>query len=489
MAKISKINVRMLFRVIGILLFFEAGFMLIPTLVALFYHENDVTIFGITTGITLLSGLLMVFAISPPHRDMGKREGFMLTALIWVVFSVFGMLPFIFGSPALNVSEAYFEAMSGFTTTGASVLEQVDNLSHAMHIWRSLMQWIGGMGIILFTLAMLPMLNSAGGMQMFNAEVTGITHDKLKPRVSQTAKRLWGIYTLLTVLLLLLLWIGPMDFFDSICHALSTMSTGGFSSKNNSISEWNSIYVKVIVTIFMFIGGINFAMIYKAASGRLSEIWHNEPFRVYIYAILAIFVAFVTTLAIKGIGTSFETLIIDPLFQVVSTFSSTGYMIPGFETWGAFPLMLVFVMMYFGACAGSTSGGAKIDRFIYFTKNMSNEVYRIIHPNSIKSVSISGRVISPETVNKVTAFLGIYSGVIIIGAIVLTMLDIPFIDALFDAFSCVSNTGLGAGVTGYGGNYDIIPAAGKWILSLLMLTGRLEIFTVIVLFSPGFWRR
>lgn len=486
---VSRLNVRMLMRVIGILLVIESCFMLIPIFVAVIYGETDLKVFSFTAAATLLAGFLMIFAISPPVRDMGKRDGFMLTALVWVVFSIFGMLPFIFGSPRLNVSEAFFEAMSGFTTTGASVLEEVEDLSHAIHIWRSLMQWIGGMGIILFTLAVLPMLNSAGGMQMFNAEMTGITHDKLKPRVSQTAKRLWAIYTLLTVLLLFLLWLGPMDFFDSVCHAFSTMSTGGFSNQSASIAAWNSNYVKIVVTIFMFIGGINFALFYKAASGRMREAWRNEAFRTYVIIVAVMYILFAVTLAVKGIGNSFETLFVDPLFQIVSTITSTGHLVTNFESWGPFILMLVFVMMFFGSCAGSTSGGAKIDRLLYFLKNMKNEIYRVLHPNSVLPVKINGRTVAPETVSKVTAFIGLYGAVIVVGSIVLAMFGIPIIDSMFAAFSCVSNTGLGAGITGYGGNYDIIPDAGKWVLSVLMLIGRLELFTVIVLFTPGFWRR
>ena len=487
--KTRGINFKMLLRVIGILLVIESGFMVLPTAVSAVYGEADFRVFGGTAALTFIAGLLMIFAITPSEHEMGKREGFMLTALVWVFFSIFGMLPFILGSPRLLVSEAFFESMSGFTTTGASVLMDVDNLSRGIHFWRSLMQWIGGMGIILFTLAVLPMLNSAGGMQMFNAEVTGITHDKLKPRVSQTAKRLWGIYTLLTVVLFLLLYVGPMDFFDAICHAMSTMSTGGFSTRNDSIATWGSNYVKIVITVFMFVGGVNFALFYKASSGRPREAWNNEAFRTYVKVILVMYVIFAVTLFFNGQGTDFETLFVDPLFQIISTITSTGYTTSNFEKWGTFVLMLVFVMMFFGACAGSTSGGAKIDRCLYFIKNTRNEIYRVMHPNSVLPVKVGGKVIEPEIVSKVTAFLGIYIMVITAGAVVLTLFNIPLVDSFFASFSCVSNTGLGAGITGYGGNYDIIPPAGKWVLSLLMLTGRLELFTVIVLFSPGFWRR
>ncbi len=239
----------------------------------------------------------------------------------------------------------------------------------------------------------------------------------------------------------------------------------------------------------MFLGGINFALLYKVLSGGLRGSWSNEPFRVYVMAIFVIYILFAGSLIVTGAGNSFETLVIDPVFMIVSTMSSTGYTVSNFQNWGTFILLLVFVMMMFGACAGSTSGGAKLDRAIYFIKNSHNEIYRILHPNTIRPVNINGRAVSPETVNKVSAFLGLYCLVILAGGLVLTTFRIPLVDSLFTSFSCVSNTGLSADITGFGNNYDIIPSGAKWILSLLMLIGRLELFTVLVLFSPGFWRR
>lgn len=325
---------------------------------------------------------------------------------------------------------------------------------------------------------------------MFNAEVTGITHEKLRPRVSSTAKRLWLVYGLLTVLLVFLYWLGPMGMFDSICHAFSTMSTGGFSTRQESIGAWDSLYVKIVSTLFMFIGGVNFALIFKASSGQFTDVWRNQTFRAYIAVILAMFFMFNLALAFNHkVSDTLEAYTIDPLFQIVSTMTSTGYTVSNFESWGTFILALEFVMMFFGACAGSTSGGAKIDRALFLWKNSRNELYRCIYPNRILSVNINGSAMSPELINKVLAFLCLYVMVIIAGGTLLTIAGVPLIDSFFSAFSCVSNTGLGAGITGYGGSYELIPSVGKWILSLLMLTGRLEIFTVLVLFAPGFWHK
>lgn len=379
--------------------------------------------------------------------------------------------------------------MSGFTTTGASVLLDVTHMSHGIHIWRATMQWLGGMGIILFTLAVIPMLNSSGGMLMFNAEVTGITHDKLRPRISQTAKALWMLYFAFTIMLVALLWSGPMNFFDSVCHAFGAISTGGYSTRNEGIAAFNSIYVKVVLTIFMFVGGVNFSLIYRSLRGEFGALRRNDVFRTYVGLIAVMYILFVIGITTQGTYEGWEDLTIDPLFQIVSTMTSTGFTPSNFEQWGPLVLALVFMLMLFGACAGSTSGGAKIDRLLFLVKNCRNELYRCIYPHAIMSVRVNGKVVSNDIVGKVIAFLCIYMLLISIGGTAMAAMGVPIIDAFFSAFSCMSNTGLGAGITGYGGSYEMLPDAAKWLLSFLMLTGRLEIFTVLLLFAPSFWRK
>lgn len=482
------INFPMLLRIVGWLLMIEAGFMLLPLVTSLIYEE-DFTPFLFTLLLTFAVGEALTTLIHPRTKAMGKREGFLLTASVWVFFSFFGMIPFLIGDPYLTIDEAFFESMSGFTTTGASIITNIQGLPHAINIWRCLMQWIGGMGIILFTLAVLPSLNSSSGVYLFNAEVTGITHDKLRPRVSSTAKQLWGIYVLLTCLLFFLLWLGPMDAFESFCHALSTMSTGGYSTHDASIGAWSSDYVKLVVTIFMFLGGVNFALIYRLATGRPKAVWGNEIFRWYVRLVLIGTLLLFIMLLIRHKELTADNLIIDPLFQTVSTITSTGYTVTNFEQWGSFAMMLMIIYMFFGACAGSTTGGAKLDRIVTANKFIRNEIYRCIHPNIIKGIDVSGKVLPWEVVNKALAFLALYLTIIVIGALLLTAIGIPFFDSLFSSFSCTGNTGLGSGITGYGGSYDIVPPAGKWLLAALMLTGRLEIFTILVLFTPAFWKR
>ncbi len=484
-----RINFPMLLKVLGWLLIIESIFMTVPLLTCVIYEENDFWSFLVAIAVTLTSGVIMTSCIRPESSVMAKREGFLLTTLVWVVFSLFGLIPFMLCEKPLDFSDAFFETMSGFSTTGASIYTDIDSLSHGINLWRCLTQWIGGMGIILFTLAVLPMLNHSGGMQMFNAEVTGITHEKLRPRISQTAKSLWMIYFILTAIVGILLWIGPMDFYDSICHAFSTMSTGGFSTRTYSIAAWDSDYVKIVVTIFMFLGGVNFALIYKTFHGDWKSLLKNDTFMAYIKIIVvAYFIVLAVILYHTDADFSFSKLVINPLFQIVTTITSTGLTVDDLEKWGSFVISILFILMFFGACAGSTSGGAKIDRLLFLLKNTNNELYRSLHPNAIRSVRINGAIISPDVVEKVIAFLCIYVMIITVGGIALSACGMTLVDAFFNSFSCVSNIGL-VSDTGNTGGLSVIPDICKWILSMLMLIGRLELFTVLILFTRAFWNK
>lgn len=483
------VNFPMVVKVMGWLVMIEGGFMLFPAAAAFFFGDAEFNAFAVSAAVTFLSGFAMTNGIRPSSTRMSKREGFLLTAMVWVVFSFFGMMPFLMSPVEISVGVAYFEAMSGFTTTGATVIDNIDRLSRSLHLWRALMQWIGGMGIILFTLAVIPMLNHSGGMQMFNAEVTGITHDKIRPRISQTAKSLWGIYILLTVACALLLWAGPMDWFDSICHAFGTVSTGGCSTVDDGVDAWASPYILGVVTLFMFLGGVNFTLLYRVASGHPGALAANTTFRVYIGSIVLYFALFVAAIAYNGRLDSWQDGSLRPLFQVVSAITSTGYTVGQFSTWGYFTLALMFLIMFFGACAGSTAGGAKLDRMIVLLKFVRNEMCRALQPNHVTAVQVGKRAVPQDLVLKVVAFLCIYTMLMAFGGIALSAMGMPMVDAFFSSFSCVSNVGLGASVTGYGGSFMLIPDGGLWLLSLLMLTGRLEIFTILMLLLPAFWRR
>ncbi|MDO4320560.1 MAG: TrkH family potassium uptake protein [Bacteroidales bacterium] len=489
--KHQHLNYAMLLRVVGGLLAMEALFMIIPFVTCLIFDEDhDALVFGLVAAGTAVAGLAMMRSLKVHTTRFGKRESYLLTGTVWVVFSLCGMLPFIFGSSQLGVSDSFFEAMSGFTTTGATIRPAgLAPLTHGLMMWQAVMQWLGGMGIILFTLAVIPALNSSGGMQMFNAEVPGITHDKIMPRISQTAMSLWGIYASFTIILTLLLWFGPMDFYDSICHAMGTISTGGFSTRPDAIAGYDSDYITIVVILFMFLGGVNFTLIFNAALGRWRKVRANDIFRLFVGMIFLFTVLFAVAIFAGGKYDSWRDLTLYPLFQVVSTITSTGYTRPEFLVWGQFVLALTFIMMFTGGCAGSTSGGAKIDRLLYLQRHVRNELRRCVHPNAILSVRINGNVASQELVGKVISFLALYMIVIVVGGTVLAAMGLPTVDSFFSAFACISNTGFGASVTGYGDDYALIPDAAKWVLSAMMLIGRLEIFTVLVLFTPTFWRR
>ena len=483
------INFAMILRVLGQLVLVEAAFMALPLLACLVARESDWKAFAITLGVTIAVGAAGTFLIHPKSKKLYRRDGLLLASVAWVVFSLFGMLPFLLSAFPLNAGEAFFEAMSGFTTTGATVIRDVERCSHGILLWRALTQWIGGLGIIIFTLTFIPALNNSGSLIMFHAEATGITHDKLGARISRTAKILWGIYCLLTVLLLAMLWVGPMDFFDSLCQSFTTISTGGFSTRNDSIAAFNSPYIKVVLTIFMFIGGISFSLILASIKRRGRGGWRNDVFRAYVFIALLFYLSVAIAIVVQGHYTGVQSITVDPLFHIVSAMTSTGFSAGDWESWGFFVLTVTFLMMYVGACAGSTTGGVKVDRILYLLKNFILVVKRYIRPRLMRSVSVNNQIVDNEKGNEVFAFISIFTLLIVFGGLVLVAQGFPIVDAFFSSFSCLSNNGLGAGVTGITGSYYFLPPTGLWIMSFLMLAGRLEIISIIALFIPSFWQR
>lgn len=483
-----QINLPKQLTLLGLLLMIEAGFMTIPMAVCFFLGEKDCISFLIAIAFTCLCGILLRTLPKPASESLGRKDGCMITCIVWILYSLFGMLPFIFGSSHLNISEAFFEAMSGFTTTGATVIRDIESCSRGLQLWRALTQWIGGLGIVIFTLTVIPSLNNSRGIFMFHAEVSGITHDKIGARIANTAKILWTLYAVLTLILIILLWLGPMNLFESICHAFAAISTGGFSTNNDSIASYDSFYTKLVLSVFMFIGGVNFGLIYVAVKGKIKNLWHNDVFRAFICLICLNYIVCLISILHSGNFQGWQSLTIDPVFHIVSSMTSTGFGAGNFEAWGELALVLTIIMMFFGACAGSTTGGAKIDRLLFMYKTFKVEIKRAVSPRSMKAVRINNQVISPENTNEIIAFLLIYTALILFGGILLSAMDFPIVDAFFSSISCVSNNGLGAGITGVTGSYDFVPSIGKWVMSFLMLGGRLEIFALIMLITPSFWK-
>jgi trk system potassium uptake protein TrkH len=484
------INFAIVLRMQGWLLLIEAAFMLLPLAVAWYYGEQSaLRAFIYSTLITAVAGVVMAFGIKPRSKSMNKREGLMLTAIVWVFFSVFGMLPYLFSETLNNVTDAFFETMAGFTTTGSSVIRYVEEIPHGVLFWRAMTQWIGGMGIILFTLAVIPMLNQKGGIALFNSEVTGITHERLRPRVSQTAKDLWLIYIALTGLLTVLLCIGPMDWFDAICHAMTTTSTGGYSTKNIGLDYWHSSYVFIVVLIFMFIGGISFSIIAAVLHGNFSRIRHNNTLRWYCMTTLITTVGIFLYMIYMGFLDTHGDRFIYSAFDTLSAITSTGFSTFDYENSGEFVTVVLMVMMFFGGMAGSTSGGAKMDRFIVLLKNTANEFYRVLHTNSVRAVHIDGKPVPNHVVSKVNTFFTVYIGIIMVVALYLTFYGIPVFDAMYTSMSAISNVGIGHGVTGSNGSWVSLHPGAKWVLAFEMMVGRLELFTVLVIFTRSFWKK
>lgn len=482
-------NYRLVGRIFGLLLIIEGLLLLLPMLVCIMYGESDWQAFAITMTMALTVGLtIRYFTRDIKGRMLYRREGYIVTSGAWVLFTFFGMIPFMLSTTPLDMTDAFFETMSGFTTTGASVIGDVDAQSHGILMWRAQTQWTGGLGIVLFMLALLPSLNQSSSLPMFNAEITGVTHDKLHPRIRQTAKSLWIVYGTLTFMMIVFLMIGPMDWFDAVCHSFSTLSTGGFSTHNEGVSYWHSDYVAVVMSVFMLMGGINFILLYNVRRGMIKPLWRNDVSRSYIILVF-LFVILISVSLLSDGYSGLSDLVIRPLFLVSSAITSTGYTYGNFELWGVVIFMLVVVMMIIGACAGSTTGGMKMDRVLALWKNMKGQTYKTLHPNHIEYVRLNDRVVGHETMSRIAAFGMSYMLMIILGTMIICAMGVDFDDSLFAVVSGIGNSGLGYGLTGVEGGFGLLPAGAKWVLSILMLVGRLEIFTITVLFTTSFWRR
>ncbi len=481
------INLPVLLRIIGWLLMIETAFMAIPLVTALLFREDWVPCV-IAMSVTAVVSLSLM-SLRPRNRDMGKREAILLTALVWIIFSFFGMIPFMAGSTHMSFTDSFLETMSGFTTTGVSVMPTLDGVPHYILIWRCVMQWIGGMGIILFTLAVIPMLNSQGGMQMFNAEVSGINRSKLQPRVSSTAKSLWTVYFCLTCSAIVLLSFSDMDWFDAICYGITTVSTGGCSITDAGIGAWDSPYIKIVITFFMFVGGVNFGLLFLIATGRFMAVKVNTAFKWYCSLVLISTLVMGTSIYFHGAGTTVDELLLSPLFQSVSIISSTGLTEPDFASWGGPAISLLVLLMFVGACAGSTCGGVKLDRFIICVKNIKNEFFRMMHPNAVLTIRMNGKGTSGAVVEKAIMFLIIYVIVIGVAGTLLVLMNIPMEQAYFSVLESISNTGLSVSLEGIPTQYSAFPLCAKWVLAFVMVTGRLELYTILLLLTPTFWKK
>lgn len=482
------INAKIIAKIIGFLLFIEAGFLLLCALVAGYYHEPDMAAFLLSTVITIGGGIISTILGRHAERKINRRDGYIIVTFAWVLFSLFGMLPFLISGYIPDVTNAFFETMSGFTTTGASILDDIEALPHGLLFWRSVTQWIGGLGIVFFTIAVLPIFG-VGSMQLFAAEATGPTHDKVHPRIKVTAKWIWSIYLGMTLIEAVLLILGGMGPFDSICHSMTTTATGGYSTRQESIAAYHSSYIEYVVTLFMFLSGINFTLLYLLfLKGNFKRILHDTEFHWYVGIVLG-FTAFTTVVLMfqspMGVEESFRKAI----FQIVSIQTTTGFYSDDYMLWPPALWSVIAIVMFFGACAGSTTGGIKCIRIAIMSRVAKNEFKRIIHPNAVLPVRINQQVISMTTRSSVLAFTFVYIAIVFIGWIVLMLLGVDLIEAYTIMISSLGNVGPGIGKCGPAYSWYALPDAVKWISAMLMLIGRLELFTVLLLFTPNFWKR
>ncbi len=480
-------NFRIVFQVLGLLLLIEGIFMWLCIPVSLLYHDHELLSLGISGMISVVSGGMLWLFNLRATKSLSARDGFLIVTIGWILFSVFGSLPFIVSGEISSVTDAFFETVSGFTTTGASILDDIEALPHGLLFWRSLTQWLGGMGIIVMSLAILPLLG-VGGMQLFVAEVPGPAPDKLHPRIKETAKRLWAIYIIFTGAEALLLLLGDMDLFDAICHSFTSMATGGYSTKQASIAYWDSPYIQYVITFFMFLAGTNFTLSYFALHLRFGKVWKNEEFRYYA-GFLAAFTLLVAMILHLTENQPAETSFRHAVFQVVSISTTTGFVTSDYLRWIPVLGIVMFILMFFGGSAGSTGGGIKILRIALILKNSSMELRRLIHPSALIPVRFNGNAVSPGILNNVFAFVSFYIITVIIGVVVLAAMGYDLGTCFGAVAATLGNIGPGIGLVGPVENYSHLPVFGKWFLSFLMLIGRLELFTVLILFAPAFWRK
>lgn len=480
------INIKAVSNILFALLLFLCGAMSIPAALAYYYGEGDFHAFLVTIIITLVIAGGGFFA-TRERSELRSKDGFIIVTAGWILFAAIGAMPFVLSGFIPSYSDAFFETMSGFTTTGATILGDIEALPHGLLFWRSFTHWLGGMGIILLSLAILPLLG-VGGMQLFKAEVPGISVDKLTPRIKQTAELLWGVYVLISAIEILLLKFAGMDWFDSFCHTFGTMATGGFSTKNASIGHYNSAFIDYIIVVFMILAGINFTLHYRALRGK-ALVYFRDSETVFFLTVIAVAIFLVGLDVWQNTHHTFLKTLQYTVFQVVSILTTTGYGTADYEQWSTSSQVILFILMFMGGCAGSTGGGMKIIRSLILLKFGLNEIKRLLHPQAILPVRVGDMAIPREIVTNIAGFFLLYIFLFIMGIIVMSSLGLDFESSLGSVAASINNIGPGLGSVGPTDNYAHIPTTGKWFLSFLMLVGRLEVFTVIILFTPIFWKK
>jgi len=480
-------NYKNIFYVLSRLISIEGIFILLSAFVSLYYGGDDFYYLLFTGLIAIFLGGIISFIFRKEKGKLGKRESYFIVTTVWIVFSLVGTMPFYLSGYIPSFTDAFFETISGFTTTGASILNNIEALPKGLLFWRSIIQWLGGMGIIVLSLAILPVLG-IGGMQLFVAEVPGPTKDKLHPRIHETAKRLWHLYLGYTLVETALLYYGGMSLFDAICHSLTTMATGGYSTKQASIAYFNSPFIEYVIIVFMFLAGVNFSLSFYFLNLKFGKIRRNEEFKFYILTVIFVSLFIAVVIAYNDNFSDIEESFRLAAFQVVALITTTGYATYNYLLWPSYITLILLVLMLIGGSSGSTSGGMKVVRVFVVLKNSFLELKRLLHPNAVIPIKYNGRSLSDDTVKNILAFIVFYFFIAIISTVIISSMGYDFETSLSSVVSAMSNVGPGLGMIGPENNYSHFPDFGKWLLSFLMLVGRLELFTVLVLFTRAYWK-
>lgn len=464
--------------------------MLIPSLVSFIYDEASLHSFLTIAISTLIGSSFIFYKCTTKENKIGKREGYIIVVFSWIVIGVMSALPYYFTIGTLSPVASLFESFSGLTTTGATIFQDIEALPQSILIWRSLTQWIGGMGIIVLTVAIFPLLG-IGGVELFVAESPGPTSNKIHPRIKETAKRLWILYVALTAVLTLVLKLEGMIWFDAINHGLTTMATGGFSTKNASIGHYNSALIQYTLVLFMFLAGINYTLIYAGIKGRFHKFWESDEFKAYTGFVL-FSIVFIALIIYSNSDSGLEKSIRQSSFQVVSLITTTGFVSADYTSWHPTGTVFFFCLLFCGACAGSTAGGIKIIRHFVFTKNSFLEFKRLLHPEALIRVRVDNIIVRGKIITHILVFLLVYLFIFLIGTFLMSFIladfDNPLLSAMGAVATSLGNVGPGIGDLGPMDNFSQVPDIGKAILALIMLIGRLELFSVLILFTPYFWK-
>ena len=480
------VNFRIIARILSLVLIIEGILMLISSGISVILKDDQASAFLYSAIITVVTGIIAFTPLKSDEKIFGNREGYIIVSATWIIFSLFGSLPFLFSGATDNFADAFFESMSGFTTTGATILPYPESLPKGILLWRSLTQWIGGIGIIFISLSIFPIIRSVN-IQLSASEFSGQQADKIQPRFIESAKRLVTIYFLLTVIQAGLLTLVGMPLFDSVCHSLSTLSTGGFSTSSSGIAAFATPGIKIIITLFMFIAGINLPLVYFVLKGNFRKVVLNNELGFYVFLTVAfILISSVVLIFYQGIMPG--KALSDSAFHIISIISTTGYYTGDFSQWGPVMLMILFILMFTGGTAGSTSGGIKILRLLLVTKNYRKELHRVIHPNALIPVRLDGHNVSQNNIYYLLVFITLYFIVVCASAFIISLMGYDIVTSFSTAASMLANIGPSLSEFGPFSNYSEVPIAGKFFLSGLMLLGRLELLTFMILFSKSFYR-